>query len=156
SGRLLYTLRSRSYEGRFEGSLSQRRSRLLRAGQHYDLVDLEADHDLSVSLLEHLPCSKRLLSWYGPAPGCIEPEGQSRWLFDVGARYYKVVYTGSSVHDELCSLRLLNNLKRRDTVAYGIGATGSWSRLLAPFLGAPCVFGVVGEAPVRSGEFTVA
>jgi 3-dehydroquinate dehydratase/shikimate dehydrogenase len=96
-----------------------------------------------------------LLSWYGLAGDRLELEAAFRRLCCVKGRFYKLVVTGTCVKDELAPLYLLKTLKRSDTVAYAAGPTGSWSRLLAPLLGAPTIFGLLEENPPPVGEFTI-
>src|SRR6476646_6128618 len=55
SGNLLYSLRSSSCGGTFDGSWNERRSRLLAASSGYDLIELEAESDLTQDLLGHIP-----------------------------------------------------------------------------------------------------
>jgi 3-dehydroquinate dehydratase/shikimate dehydrogenase len=154
-GCLLYSLRSRSSGGLFAETGIERRQRLAAASQAYDLVELDANHDLVPSVLERIPVSKRLLSWYGSSSSLSELQSTFRRLSAVPARFYKVVLSSRGVKDELIPLLLLRALGRTDTVSYATGPTGSWSRLLAPLLGAPAVFGLLAEDLPPVGEFTV-
>ncbi len=143
-GRLLYTLRSREEGGTFDGSNDQRRESLIRASREYDLVDIEANRDLVPELLAQIPSYKRVVSWHSVPRGDVE-EAFER-LSSVAASFYKLVIESASPGDGLAPLRLLRSLKRLDVVAYASGQTGLWSRLIAPRLGAPLVFGVASEA----------
>jgi 3-dehydroquinate dehydratase/shikimate dehydrogenase len=154
-GRLLYALRSHSSGGLNAETGAVRRERLLAASRGYDLVELEANHDLTPFVLERIPVSKRLLSWYGSSSSLSELHSTFRRLSAVPARFYKLVLSSRGVKDELTPLLLLRALGRTDTVAYATGPTGSWSRLLAPLLGAPAVFGLLAEDLPPVGEFTV-
>src|SRR5215471_6811039 len=66
-GELLYSLRSRRCGGGFAGSRAERRRRILAAAREYDLVELEADSDLSPQLLQGVPPCARVISWQGKA-----------------------------------------------------------------------------------------
>jgi 3-dehydroquinate dehydratase/shikimate dehydrogenase len=155
-GRLLYSLRSRADGGHFEGSDRQRRDRLLRAAQQYDLIDLEGERDLLPELLAAIPANKRLISWHGQSLDSEKLSARFEQLATVEARLYKLVSTGAQVGDELAPLRLLKSLGRSDTIAYATGQMGFWSRLVAAHLGAPMVFGMVAEDRRIHGEPTIA
>ncbi len=142
-GELLYTLRSRRQGGRFYGSPAERHRRLLQAAERYDLVDLEADGDLEPGLLQRVPWRRRVVSWHGGPAGA----GELRWRFErmataARARLYRLVPAAAAVEQALAPLGLLRELGRRDVTAFAAGPAATWSRLLAPYLGAPLVFGL--------------
>lgn len=143
--RLVYCLRSRDQGGRFEGSPEVRRARLLAAAEHYDVVDLEVDRDLVPDLLARIPAHRRRISWHGTAAG----HGALHERFDrmaaVGAALYLLTTAAFRAEQALAPLRFLHDLGRSDVTAFGTGAAGVWSRVLAPWLGAPVVFGRVGD-----------
>ncbi|HWC77382.1 MAG TPA: type I 3-dehydroquinate dehydratase [Blastocatellia bacterium] len=151
-GLLLFTLRSKSEGGAFAGSDSERRELLLRASRGYDLIDLEASRDLHPELLSAIPPRQRLISTHEMAPHNLEASFAR--LSSIDARFYKLVSHCSSAGDGLAPLRLLRSLKRSDVIAYGSGQAGLWSRLIAPRLGAPVVFGLAEHA--NNGEPTLA
>jgi 3-dehydroquinate dehydratase/shikimate dehydrogenase len=153
-GRLVYTLRGKDQGGCFDGDEPLRRHRLLRASKHYDLVALEPS-DLDCGLLELIPGHQRLLSSHTPATTERELRVQFDVLCKVEARLYRMVSVAAQAGDELAPLEMLRSLGRADVVAYAEGPTGSWSRLLSPYLGAPVVFGSVTESPPGQG-FSVA
>ena len=143
-GRLLYTLRSREEGGNFEGSNDERRVSLIRASRDYDLVDLEANRDLVPELLAQIPSHKRVVSGHSVPPGDVEKAFER--LASVAASFCKLVVEPARPGDGLAPLRLLGSLKRADVVAYASGQAGLWSRLIAPRLGAPLIFGAASEA----------
>jgi 3-dehydroquinate dehydratase / shikimate dehydrogenase len=153
---LLYTLRSQSEGGRSQDAQAQRRNRLLRAAQRYDLIDLEGDRDLHPDLLATIPPNQRLISWHG---GATDFNGLSRkfqQLSTVQARFYKLVTTATQASDGFAPLALLKSLGRSDTIAFAAGPAGFWTRLVAPHLGAPILFAILdGPGPVN-GEPTMA
>lgn len=103
---------------------------LIDAARDYDLVDLtleEADQDV----LAAIPPCRRVIS----AP-CERAEEALR----IPARLYRFTVHADRSGDELVPLRLLRKLNRDDVTAYATGPIGTWSRILAPFLGAPFVF----------------
>ncbi len=154
-GQLLYSLRSRAEGGQFEGSSRQRRDRLLRAARQYDLIDLEGERDLLPELLAAISPYKRLISWHGHLLDAEELSARFERLSTVEARLYKLILKAARVGDELAPLRLLRSLGRSDTLAYAIGQMGFWSRLVAPYLGAPMVFGLLAEDRRTQGEPTI-
>ncbi|HKH44344.1 MAG TPA: type I 3-dehydroquinate dehydratase [Thermoanaerobaculia bacterium] len=153
-GTLLYSLRSRAEGGAFAGSDTERRARLLAASRRWDLVELETG-DLVPEILDRIPAERRVLSWHGAAPGSTLNELRARLarFAAVGARLIRLVPAAGEPADALAPLRLLREAGRSDLTAWASGPAGSWSRLLAPRLGAPLVFAAVGEG---EGEPSVA
>lgn len=155
AGRLLYTLRSRSEGGGFEGSMARRRRQLAAAGQSYDRVDLEIERDLDEATLDSVAADKRLLSWHGP--GC--PASRLRKLFDrvrsTPAALYKFVPLARESRDEIATLDFLADLGRSDVVSFAAGMGGVWTRLVAPYLGAPVLYGALGNQAGAPGQPTV-
>lgn len=154
-GRLLYALRSRAEGGDFDGSLDQRHDRLRRAARSFDLIELEGERDFSSQLLAEIPIEKRLVSWHGAASDLSDLKTRFTRLSAVPARLYKLVTQASKCSDELAPLSLLNSLGRSDTIAYSTGSLGFWSRLIAPRLGAPIIFGLVPNGRVVPAEPTI-
>lgn len=143
-GLLLYSLRSRAEGGGFEGSAAERRDRLLAAAQRWDLIELETG-DLLPEILARIPAERRVLSWHGPATGLAELRTRRDHLGAVAARLVRLVPAAGEPADALPPLRLLRETGRSDLTAWASGPAGWWSRLLAPRLGAPVVFGAVDE-----------
>ena len=146
--RLIYALHG---SGRHE-----RARRLRRAAEHYDLVELDLRSDLAPEVLDHIPAHQRLISWRGAA----DDVEALRRCFDrarqAGARYYKLVTVPRVSGEELIPLLLLKTLGRRDVIAFAAGALGMWTRVLAPFMGAPMVVGNLGAANASQGVPSVA
>jgi 3-dehydroquinate dehydratase/shikimate dehydrogenase len=155
SGPLLYTLRSRAEGGAGETSRERRRQRLAAAARHYDLVDLEAGLDLAPELLPEVPAERRLLSWHGPAAPVTGLEDRLREMSATPARAYKLVPAAAASGEELAPLLLLAGARRDDVAAFASGRLGAWTRLVAPRLGAPLVFGSLGDAPAAPGQPSV-
>lgn len=154
-GRLLYALRGRAEGGNFEGSQDQRHARLRRAALSYDLIELEGEHDLSPHLLSDIPTGKRLIAWHGPSAGLSDLKARFTRLSAVPASFYKLVTRASKGSEEIVPLSLLNLLGRSDVTAYSTGPLGFWSRLIAPHLGAPFVFGNVPNGALVPAEPTI-
>jgi 3-dehydroquinate dehydratase/shikimate dehydrogenase len=154
-GKLLYTLRSRAEGGVFEGSPERRKRRLLEAARVYDRVDLEAARDLAPDLLDAIAAERRLISWHGPACDLGTLEDCFARMAAVEAALYKLVPTAAQPGEELPPLLLLAALSRRDVVAFAAGAAGAWTRLVAPRLGAPVVFGAAGDVPAAAGQMAI-
>jgi 3-dehydroquinate dehydratase/shikimate dehydrogenase len=118
------TSASLTYSLRGPGDTGQRHRRLLQAAREYDVVELDADRDLTPWLLNAIPAHRRQIRWRDNVDG-------------VDARLH-VVETEDP-------LGLLGRIDRDDVTAYAPGVAGTWTRLLAPRLGAPVVFGRLGE-----------
>jgi 3-dehydroquinate dehydratase/shikimate dehydrogenase len=155
-GRLLYTLRSRAEGGAFSASRERRRQRLRDNAPGYDLIDLEGDRDLAPELLGEVGVERRLLSWHGPATELSALRSRFRHLAETPAAFYKLVPRATHAGEELATLALLAELKRPDVTAFSSGETGFWTRLVAPRLGAPLVYGSVGERPAAPGQLPIA
>ncbi|HVS01321.1 MAG TPA: type I 3-dehydroquinate dehydratase [Thermoanaerobaculia bacterium] len=151
-GKLLYTLRSRAEGGGFDGSEAQRAERLGAAARVYDLVDLEGERDLEPALLAEVPAEKRLISWHGPAAESADLVERFETMAATPARLYKLVPEARQSGDEVAPLDLLRQLQREDVVAFAGGTIGFWSRLVAPRLGAPWVYGAAGAEPAAPGQ----
>jgi 3-dehydroquinate dehydratase/shikimate dehydrogenase len=155
SGKLLYTLRSRSEGGAWEGSAERRKRRLLDAAERYDLVDLEAARDLAPDVLKAIPPEKRVISWHGPAADLAGLKGTFEKMSAADALLYKMVPTATQSGEEVPPLLLLDSLKRRDVAAFAVGPVGAWTRLVAPRLGAPVIYGAMGDVPGAPGQITL-
>lgn len=151
-GRLLYALRSRAEGGHSEDSREERHERLRRAARSYDAVELEGERDFAPELLDEIAADRRLVSWHGAASDLADLAARFARISAVPARLYKLVVHAAKCSDELLPLSLLNSLGRTDTVAYADGPLGFWTRLVAPRLGAPVVFGLVPEAHAPASE----
>jgi 3-dehydroquinate dehydratase / shikimate dehydrogenase len=151
-GKLLYTLRSRAEGGFFEGSPERRKRRLLEAAARYDRVDLEGARDLAPELLTAVPRELRLISWHGPASDVDALEACFARMATAEAALYKLVPWAVQPGEALAPLMLLHKLQRGDVVAFAGGDAGTWTRLVAPRLGAPIVFGAAGDAPGAPGQ----
>lgn len=154
-GKLLYTLRSRAEGGAFEGGRKSRRRLLAAAAGTYDLVDLEGNRDLAPELLVEVPPDRRLLSWHGPPVSLTDLSARFEQLAATEARYYKLIPTATQSGDGLRPLELLKSLRRRDVIAFAAGEVGAWTRLVAPRLGSPLVYGALGDTPGAPGQISI-
>ncbi len=155
AGELLYTLRSREEGGRSEVSRERRHQRLIDAANHFDLIDLEVERDLSAEVLTAIEPASRIISWHGVAANLTSLQEVFRRMQTVPARFYKIVPAAEQSSQEVVPLALLHSLRRSDLIAFATGALGSWTRLAAPRLGAPVVFGSAGTTPAAPGQFSV-
>src|SRR6185295_18877698 len=71
------------------------------------------------------------------------------------AALYKLVPAATKPGEELAPLQLLKSLGRRDVLAFATGLPGVWTRFLAPRLGAPVVYGALGEVAGAPGQPTL-
>lgn len=155
--KLLYTLRSAAEGGACEQAAAKRQQRLMAAAEAgYDFIDLEAARDLSPALLARIEPARRIVSWHGPAADAGALFSRFEQLRDTEAWLYKLVPVATQHGDELGVLTFLHGLGRADVVAFCSGQIGSWTRLVAPRLGAPVVYGSVGEVAAAPGQPTLA
>lgn len=134
-----YSLRSAAEGGRFTGSAEERQCRLLRAASRYDVVELEADRDLTPRLLAAVPAHRRRIAWHGTVSGLGELSAKVKSMSVVPAALYLLQVHGHRVEDGMLPLRLLRRLGRSDVTAFADEAAG-WSRFVAPLLGARTLF----------------
>jgi len=154
-GRLLYTLRSKAEGGGFGGSPEERVERILAEAEGYDLVDLEADRDLVPELLTAIEPARRILSWHGPPTPL---SGLSRKLGEMTehpACWYKLIPAAMKPGDDLAPLALLLSARRDDVIAFASRDAGLWTRLVAPRIGAPVVYGAASAVPGAPGQPTI-
>lgn len=130
-GALLYSLRDRGPD---------RMARLLRAVRTFDLVALEAD-DLTPAVLQAIPPERRVISAELDVVPLDELRRVAAVMTAVPARLYRIAVRAEDSGDELAAPQILRELGRDDVTAFATGSVGLWTRLLAPWLGAPIVFG---------------
>jgi 3-dehydroquinate dehydratase/shikimate dehydrogenase len=145
AGELIYNLRSIASGGAFTGSAAERTRRLLAAARKYDLVELELDRDLTPELLAAIPPHRRRVCWYGQGRDTEGLAAVFGRMAGTGARLYLLAPEAETVEQAAAPLHLLRRLGRTDVTAFATGELGGWTRLLAPWLGAPVVFGGLGH-----------
>lgn len=151
-GGLIYTLRSRAEGGKAENTLAGRQDRLVAAAKAHDLVDLEGERDLGKELLAQISVEQRLISWHGQTSGLSDLKSRFKHLARTPARFYKLIPTAQQAIDSLRVLTFLDALQREDVIAFCAGEVGTWTRLIAPRLGSPLVYGSWGGAAAAAGQ----
>jgi 3-dehydroquinate dehydratase/shikimate dehydrogenase len=146
--RLIYSLRTRAHGGHADLSDPARLAELGKAARTYDLVELEAPHDLSCELLAAVPPGRRLVTWRVPPESKAALARRLEWLTQSEAAVYQLIVDGRSRTDGIAPLETLLAAERDDTVAYATGEASLWSRVLSPLLGSPLVFGNLEETPL--------
>jgi 3-dehydroquinate dehydratase / shikimate dehydrogenase len=149
AGQLVYSLRSRHHGGSGPDAAPDRRARLLAAARGYDLVDLEYDHDLVPEVLAGIPPGRRRISWHGGDGGLAGLRQRFERMARVPAALYLLAPPGRSFPAALDTLRLLGSLRRTDVTAFGTAPTAAFTRVLAPWLGAPVVYASAGGPTVQ-------
>jgi 3-dehydroquinate dehydratase/shikimate dehydrogenase len=131
-GLLLYTLR---------GVAAERRERLLRAAETFDLIDLERSDLDDTMLLRRIRPERRVITWRGRVRTMEDLDAALRLIRRVPARLYRIEAETPRCSETLLPMALLKREQSSDLTAYAVGAVGLWTRVLAPRLGAPIVFG---------------
>ena len=155
SGQLLYTLRSRVEGGRSEASGERRHQRLDEAARRFDFVDLELQRDLAPKLLGAIQPTQRIISWHGPPSTLVSLQRILDEMLEEAARFYKIVPRADQPRQEMAPLALLHSVRRDDLIAFSSGPVGTWTRLLAPRLGAPVIYGAAGRALGAPGQLSI-
>lgn len=141
-GELAYTL----HRGADADNRGLHRSdRLRRAAAEYDLVTLEPD-DLTPSLLASIPERKRILAASFGVVDAATLTDALRHLSATPARLYELTSQARQPGDELAAPMMLHAAKRTDVTAWATGLPGIWTRIVAPWLGAPVVHGRAADA----------
>jgi len=144
-GPLLYTI---------AGSGPDRPARLLRAARTFDLIDL-APADLTPEVLAAIPPERRVISQHLKEAAPAELIRTAAMMTSTPARLYRLTTTAADPGQALAPLRLIRDLGRDDFTAFAVGPAGLWTRILAPWLGAPVVFGGVAGDDVPTGRPSV-
>jgi len=153
--RLLYTSRISAEEERGP-SLAQRHQSLRKAAQTYDLITLEGECDLVPEVLRAIAPERRIVSWRGRATGPECLEARLSMFTRTPARLFRFEVECGGVEDGLAALQFLHRVHRQDVTAYAEGASGGWTRMLAPRLGAPIAFASVsGDGNAADVEPTI-
>jgi 3-dehydroquinate dehydratase/shikimate dehydrogenase len=142
AGRLLYTLRSPGRANGNDSVVHERWRRLIAAAaEGYDLVELDAERDITSQVLEAISPGKRLICWRGTATSASDLASTFRHISRIDAACYLLVVDAQHPSDGLAPLSFLRSAGRRDVIAYADGDMGLWSRILASHLGSPMIFG---------------
>lgn len=155
SGKLLFTLRSCAEGGASDLNSVDRGRLLSAAAAKFDLIDLEGATDLTPQLLAEIPADRRLISWHGPAVRQTELSSRLDDFLEHSACYYKLVPAADKPQESLIPLALLHSRQRDDVIAFASGLNGSWTRLIAPRIGAPVVFGGASVLPAAPGQISI-
>jgi 3-dehydroquinate dehydratase / shikimate dehydrogenase len=163
-GGLLFTFRSQAEGGQGSDDPARRAERFEEAAAvevngepAYALVDLEHERDLHPEVLEAVPAERRVLSWHGPAGTVAEIEDRIGEMTATPAVLYKVITHAKQPGEELPGLLALAAAGRPDVVQFSTGEGAAWTRLVAPRLGAPVVYGAFSEGePGAPGQLSVA
>lgn len=145
-GTLVYALRSCDHGGTAELASHERRLRLVRAMDSYDMIELEADRDLTPDILDAVPAERRQISWVGDVSTvrCFQ-RGLSE-IEHVGAGLYILTAPAARAEDGIAPLDFMKSAGRRDVTAYAVEPAGTWTRMLAPRFGAPIIIGSLGTS----------
>jgi 3-dehydroquinate dehydratase/shikimate dehydrogenase len=140
SGQLFYTLGGGSRSDGDQAVPGHSERLVAAAAEGYDLVELDAQRDIRADILAAIPPHQRVICWRGTAASASELASHFRRLAKVEARSYLLIVEGRRASDGLVPLLFLRSTGRCDVTAYADGEAGLWSRILAPWLGAPLVF----------------
>lgn len=153
-GKLLYTLRSVSEGGVFDGDAAERARRLTAAARSFDLVDIELETDGDrPELLAEIQARQRVVSWHGRFGERVERSALvdlARRQRAIEAAHSKIIVAAAAPGDAMTSLELLTSEldsgpRDRGVTVFAMGEAGSWTRPLAARLGSALTFAALGE-----------
>ncbi len=161
-GRLVYSLAGTPDRHGNRTTRADRSRRLVAAADAgYDVVDLRWPFDATPEVLDRIVPGRRRISWHGPSAPLPWLRNLVEEMRSIPAPLYLVSLesgragsggAGSGGAESggpnagegaLRAMQLLGALGRDDVTAFATGAAGLWSRVLAPWLGAPVAFGRV-------------
>lgn len=146
---LIYTRRSGEGRARASGEELQR-----SLGAGFDRADLELPNEGGVDLAG-LPPGKVIFSFHddsGTPP--LEPLLQR--MRSVGAGRIKIAVTPKGFDDNAAILELLDSHQDLPLTAFGMGAAGLYSRILAPFFGSQMSFVAKDDGSIAApGQLTL-
>lgn len=145
NGIKIFSLRSIKYGGKFNGSIEKRHALLLEAMQDYDVIELEAETDLTKYILNIIPPSKRIISWHGKVNSYDDLEAIYRNITSVPAEYYQLVTIPKNISECIWPLQLLHNNSNKNLTAYASGAVGVWTQVLSAFMGSSMICGNINK-----------
>lgn len=157
SGVVIWTLRSRREGGSGPDFPEKRKTLILEAAARFDWIDLEVERDLVPEILAAIEPDRRVLSWHGTAADSDELYERWQEMAKWPARCYKLVVHAQRPGETCLPFELLLTLtpqERAKTVSFAMGSEGVWTRLLAPRIGAPYLYGYLGERPAASGQLS--
>lgn len=137
----IYSLRSEQEGGKYNGTLEQRHSQLIEALNDYDLIELEANTDLTSDVLRMIPADRRLISWSGRAESFEELEACFLHMSGFEAKYYQCINSPQNISECLWPLQLLKKYPKKNLISFAGGAIGVWTQILSLFLKSPIVYG---------------
>jgi 3-dehydroquinate dehydratase/shikimate dehydrogenase len=154
-GQLLFTLRSRSEGGNGPDDPHERERRILAAADRFDLIDLEAERDLFPEIVDRVPAERRIISWHGERADVDALKARFVAMVREPARWYKLVSYVDQPRDCVAPLVFSKLTGRDDVISFAAGEVASWTRMLAPRLGAPVVYGSVGSRSAAPGQVSI-
>ncbi|MDF1695926.1 MAG: type I 3-dehydroquinate dehydratase [Saprospiraceae bacterium] len=138
----ILSLKSKREGGQFIGSLQERHRIIINALNQFDLIELEAETDLTPEILNQIVPNKRLISWQGYAQSYEELECKMQKLLTYEARFYQLILNPNSISQGLWPLKIVKNFGRKDIISFASSAVGVWTQILAAFMGSAMIYAV--------------
>ncbi|MEL6866562.1 MAG: type I 3-dehydroquinate dehydratase [Bacteroidota bacterium] len=148
----IYALRSREEGGQFDGSLSARHQQLIAMAPKVELVELEAERDLSPAILQAIPAHKRIIAWHGPVENPFALATRLHRYRQTPAAFYKIIPEVSRSGEEVDILAFLKSQKDEKLITYAAGPIGRWTQILAAHWGSAIMYAEA-QASQPNGEY---
>jgi len=152
--KIILTLRKKEEGGKFQASESERVA-LLKELQSWK----EAYKDVELSMLSNSKLkvdAKTIVSWHDFSSTPSEKVLKEK--LSAALKYggiVKIVTTAKKLSDNLTVLNLYNKKMRGKFIGFCMGEEGKISRILAPMLGSPFMYGCLEGAAVAPGQIPV-
>ena len=152
--KIILTLRKKEEGGKFQASESERVA-LLKELQSWK----EAYKDVELSMLSNSKLkvdAKTIVSWHDfdstPSEKVLKEKLSAALKY---GGIVKIVTTAKKLSDNLTVLNLYNKKMRGKFIGFCMGEEGKISRILAPMLGSPFMYGCLEGAAVAPGQIPV-
>lgn len=155
--RLILTLRKREEGGKFQG-VEADRIQLLKQLQSWDgqYKDIELSTAMQDGKLVK-DAKSTIISWHDfnstPSQQILKEKLSAAMQYGAIA---KIVTTAKELSDNLAVLNLYNKKLRGKLAAFCMGEQGKVSRILAPMLGSPFMYGCLEGETVAPGQIPIA
>jgi len=128
-----------------DGTIKERINCLIQAANIFDLVELNAEFDLTERLLKKIPKKQRFLYWKGAVNSSEDLNYQYKKLQKVGAIFYELVTLPKKAADLLIPLTFQKENAINHLITYAGGLSGMWTQIISAHFGGAMVFGNLGE-----------
>ena len=112
---------------------------MIAAAEVFDLVELDADLDLTRDILDRVPVERRVIVWRRVSARLSVLRRNLEESSQIGAHSHVLEVEASSLRERMIPLEFLGTVRREDVAAYAVGQDGIWTRVLSSRIGSPLI-----------------